>query len=121
MPSKERYQKHKEYYKQYNKEYKKNNQEHIKVYNQTDICKKTMIISNWKRSSLICDNYEELYKHYINTWECDNCGVELVSGNYGANRRCMDHCHITCKFRNILCHTCNIQRGLDDRSNLIGL
>jgi hypothetical protein len=30
---------------------------------------------------LIHDNYEALYEHYINTFECDNCGVELVTGN----------------------------------------
>ena len=136
MPTKEQYQKHKEYYKEYreknkehrkeyNKEWYKNNQEHKKEYKkeynkqylQTATAKKSGTISRWKQLGLICDNYEELYKHYINTFECDNCGVELVSGLYGNNKRCMDHCHITGKFRNILCNMCNIERGKDDNSN----
>ena len=132
---KEYYQKHKEYYKEhykeYNKEWYKNNKEHRKEYiknnkeyikeykkeyRQTDAGKKTQRIGIWKDRGLICDNYEELYDKYINTLECENCGIELVSGMYGNNKRCMDHSHKTGKFRNILCHSCNIQRGFDDRS-----
>jgi hypothetical protein len=150
MPTKEEYQKHKEYYKEYreknkehlteyrkewyennkehrkeydkkySKEWYKNNKEHKTQYNkeykQTDAGKKTHLISRWKQTGLICDNIEELYEHYINTFECDNCGIELVTGNYGANKRCLDHCHITGKFRNILCNTCNVERGKDDNS-----
>jgi len=120
MPSKEYYQKHKEHYKEYNKEWYKNNKEHKKEYDKerykTDYGKKSMIIGNWKHSGLIHDNYEALYEYYINCWECDNCGVELVSGNYGNNKRCMDHCHKTGKFRNILCNSCNVLRGKDDNS-----
>ena len=112
--SKEWYKNNKEYKKEYQKEYDKE-------YKQTDAGKKTNTINNWKQTGLICDNIEELYEKYINTWECDNCSIELVTGKYGANRRCMDHCHKTGKFRNILCHCCNIQRGLDDNSNPVGL
>ena len=99
--------------------YEKNREKVIlnkRAHRQTDAGKKARIINKWKHYGLICDNYEALYEHYINTFECDNCGIELVSGNC-ANKRCMDHCHITGKFRNILCNTCNIQRGYDDRSN----
>ena len=136
MPTnQEHYQKYKEYYKEYFKEYHKNNKEHIneqkkeyyknnqehkkeyqKEYNQTDAGKKTRIISNWKRRGLIHDDYEALYEKYINTWECENCAIELVTGHTAPNRRCLDHCHITGKFRNILCHCCNIERGKDDNS-----
>ena len=99
---KEYYQKHKEYYKEYReknkehrKEYKKkwhkNNKEHskeyAKEYRQTDVGKKSFIIGNWKHRGLIHDDYEALYDKYINTFECDNCGVELVSGLYGNNKR----------------------------------
>jgi len=128
---KEYYEKNKEHYKQLGKEYREKNKESIKEYRennkeyykeydkeyrQTDAGKKSNLISKWKQTGLICDNYEALYEKYINTFECDNCGIELVSGMYGANRRCMDHCHITGKFRNILCHVCNIERGKDDNS-----
>ena len=118
----------KKYYnnnKEHIKEYRKNNQEHIKEYDkeykQTDAGKKTNTISKWRQTGLIHDNYEELYNKYINTWECENCGIELVTGNTAPNFRCMDHCHKTGKFRNILCHSCNIQRGYDDNSNPVGL
>jgi hypothetical protein len=123
MPRKEIYWKTREKCLEQNKKYYNNNKQQERIRNtnylRTDYGKKISRLNAWKQAGLICDNIEELYEHYINTWECDNCGVELVSGNYGANRRCLDHCHITGKFRNILCHTCNIQRGLDDRSNLI--
>ena len=116
--NKKAYEKRKEYFK----ERYENNKEHIdklsKEYKQTDAGKKSHLISAWKQKGLMCDNINELYEHYINTFECENCGVELVTGNTAPNRRCMDHCHITGKFRNILCHTCNIERGYDDRSNL---
>ena len=110
----------KDYFKEYGKEWYKNNKEHIKEYKQTTAGKKSNTISRWKSTNLICDNIEALYEHYINTWECENCGIELVTGNTAPNFRCMDHCHKTGKFRNILCHSCNIQRGYDDNSNLIG-
>lgn len=113
LSNQERYQKYKETYKKY----RENNKEHKKEYRQTDSGKKSRVISVWKHSGLICENIEELYKHYINTFECDNCGVELVTGNTAPNFRCMDHDHITGKFRNILCHYCNLQRGYDDNSN----
>ena len=117
MPTKEQYQKYKEYYKEYREKNKEHRKEYKKKYLQTDAGKKSYTISNWKQGGLIHDNYEALYEHYINTFECDNCGIELVSGRYGNNFRCMDHCHKTGKFRNILCNTCNIERGKDDKSN----
>mgnify|MGYP003679000475 CR=1 FL=1 len=117
MPTKEQYQKNKEYYTEYNEKNKEHIKEQRKKRYKTDTFKKSCAISNWKKRGLICDNYEELYDKYINTLECDNCAIELVTGHYGANRRCMDHDHITGKFRNILCHYCNTQRGKDDRSN----
>ena len=124
LSNKEHYQKYKETYKEwrknnqeYIKEYRENNQEYIKEYKQTATGKKSNTISNWKRRGLIHDDYEALYEKYINTWECENCAIELVTGHTAPNRRNMDHDHITGKFRNILCNMCNIERGKDDRSN----
>jgi len=120
MPYKDK-QKQKEYYKNYyekniekKKEQKKEwyevNKEQIKEYFKTPQGKKIRRIKNWKHSGLISEDYDKIYEIYVNTWECDNCGIELVEGNYGANRRCMDHNHRTGEFRNILCGTCNIMR-----------
>ena len=126
----------KEYIKEYNKKYREANKEHIKEYKkqyreankahikeykkeyyQTDKGKKSFIIGMWKYTGLIHDDYEALYEHYINTWECDNCAIALVTGNTAPNFRCMDHDHKTKKFRNILCNFCNLERGKDDNSN----
>ena len=96
------------------KKYRENNPEKIKEKNKS--CK-SKTLCDWKHRGLIHDNIEELYEKYINTWECENCGIELVTGPRVSNSKCMDHCHKSKKFRNILCHNCNIQRGLDDRSN----
>jgi hypothetical protein len=35
------------------------------------------------------------------------CDVKLTTGRCGGSRKCLDHCHITGKFRNIICHVCN--------------
>jgi len=125
------YQENKEYIKQKSKEYNEKNKEHIKQYykkwseenkeqikeqkkeyGKTDQSKKSHRISAWKQMGLICEDCDKLYEHYINTWECDNCGIDLIEGKYGANHRCMDHNHRTGLFRNILCNTCNRIRPL---------
>jgi len=96
--------------KKYNEEHKEQRKEYKKEYRQTDQGKKSHRISTWKQMQLISEDYDKLYELYINTWECDNCGIELIEGLYGANRRCMDHNHRTGLFRNILCHNCNHMR-----------
>ena len=88
----------KEYMKQYQKEYKKE-------YHKTPQYKKTYTLSHWKRSGLIGD-YEAIYQRYLNTNNCDLCNILLCEGR-GGNRKCMDHCHNTGQFRNIVCNTCN--------------
>jgi len=98
---KEHYEKNKEYFKQYSKEY-----------NQTEKGIKSNRISKWKCRGLICDNYDALYEHYLKTAYCDACKVELTyDKRTTATTKCMDHCHETGLFRNILCNLCNIKRG----------
>jgi len=82
-----------------------------KRYAQTEKGKKASRIKKWKQMKVNCDDWDALYEYYINCWECENCGVELIEGNYGNNKRCLDHCHITGLFRNVLCHSCNLLRG----------
>ena len=104
--------------KEQQKQYKLNNvekiaeykKEHIKEYRQTENCKKTKRINNWKRSGVISENFDELYNKYINTTNCDNCDIELIYGIYGNNKKCLDHCHKTGQFRNVLCCGCNNRR-----------
>jgi hypothetical protein len=117
MPTKEQ---HNEYMKKYyreNKEYREAQlelnktpykKEYAKNYRETDKGIKSRRIGHWKNRGVIHDNFDELYEYYINCKECENCGVELIEGMYGNNRRCLDHCHKTGKFREILCNSCNL-------------
>jgi actin-related protein len=93
---------------QKNKEYKK---EKEKQYSKTEAGKKASRINAWKQNGVKCDDYNVLYERYINTTHCENCNVELIEGGVGSNKRCLDHCHESGKFRNVLCNKCNIRRG----------
>jgi ribosomal protein S17 len=64
---------------------------------------KSQTIYAWKRSGLICDDYNALYETYKKTMECQHCKTEFTEKNC----RCMDHDHETGLFRKIVCHRCN--------------
>lgn len=119
----------KEYMKEYNKQYREKNKEkerkrkkeyneknkekiakQRKEYNQTPACKKSYRIHNWKRSGVIHHDFDELYEKYINTEYCELCSVKLTEDKRSTyTTRCLDHCHITGEFRNVLCNYCNIR------------
>tara|TARA_R110002126_G_C10154959_1_gene472144 strand:- start:44 stop:421 length:378 start_codon:yes stop_codon:yes gene_type:complete len=103
---------YKEYMKEYNKEYQKNNKEQIalqkKEYRKSDKGLKSDRIGHWKFRGVISDDYDKLYEYYLSVEECENCGIELNLCN--KSLKCLDHCHETGQFRNILCHSCNIIR-----------
>ena len=61
------------------------------------------IISRWIRRGLISNDYREIYDRWAGSFECEKCGHD-----YSCNKKCMDHCHITGAFRNILCNACNV-------------
>tara|TARA_R110000765_G_scaffold376691_3_gene467423 strand:- start:2679 stop:3086 length:408 start_codon:yes stop_codon:yes gene_type:complete len=90
---------------EYNRE---TNFKNIKKYRETAKGKKNYRIQNWRKSGLIGD-YEMIYRIYLSTKFCDECGFEL---NTGDNRKvkCMDHHHASGIFRNILCCSCNTKR-----------
>ena len=64
--------------------------------------RKSDTLYNWKRRGLIADNIDEIYDRYINATHCEKCNIEFKDKRY------MDHCHKTGKFRNILCNSCNM-------------
>ena len=101
----ERYQKN----KQKTKEYYLKNREKILEWNKTD-GKKSIKISSWKKRGVISDNYSSLYDYYLNCNNCELCNVELIEGNYGNNKKTLDHDHETGLFRYVLCNTCNSHR-----------
>jgi len=106
----------------YEKE-KRNTEEHkkyMKEFRASDAGKKSARITRMKRLGIVSDDYEALYERFKNTTHCEDCNIELVGGNNGANRKCTDHDHKTGVFRNIVCHTCNMRRGRED-NNIIAM
>jgi hypothetical protein len=67
-------------------------------------------IKKWKSRGVICDDWNKLYDKYININNCEECNIELISGIFGSNKKCLDHNHTTGEFRNILCNLCNCRR-----------
>ena len=88
----------------------KENQQN-KEYNQTPQGIKSCRISTWKKRGVVCDNWDAMYDHYTSTSYCDICRVELsIKKERCATTKCLDHCHDTGLFRNILCLACNVKR-----------
>jgi len=118
--SKKYYETNKETIKEYYETNKETLKDKSKEYQATHKGKKNRRITNWKRRNIICDDFNALYEYYINCKNCEECDVKLIEGNYGNNRKCLDHDHKSGRFRNVICHTCNMRRGLTDK-NHIGL
>ena len=89
------------YYVKKNQRYK----EYNKAWSKTEKGIKLNIMNGWKNNGLVHDNYDELYEHYINTHSCDVCKKDFKD----SFDRCMDHCHTTGLFRQVLCRYCNIK------------
>jgi hypothetical protein len=115
------YQTHKEEQREANRRWIERNKEqkaeYDKQYNQTPEGIKRRRIDRWKRSGVICDNWDELYNTYLSHKNCEDCGCEF--GDFGDGTgtfRCLDHDHETGAFRAIVCNSCNIRRGIADRA-----
>ena len=77
-------------------------------YTKTEKGQKTTFKANWKYFGLNMENFEEIYERYKMAIFCDICECVLnVEGN-DKTRKCMDHCHLTGEFRNIVCNYCNV-------------
>ena len=93
--------------------------EERKEYDQTENGKMVNKISKWKQQGLIMDTYEDyvtIFYHWLASTHCEKCPKEFTKGNT-KYRKCMDHCHLTGEYRNILCNSCNIN---DNSSNTSG-
>jgi len=100
---------------QQHKAHREKNKEKVaerkKAYYQTERGKKSKRISDWKRRGIICENFDNLYDYVINCKNCEQCNVELtIDKRRKSTTRCLDHCHETGEFRNVLCNSCNLKR-----------
>jgi hypothetical protein len=75
------------------------------------------IISSWRKAGVVCDDFEGLYDQYLAATNCADCGVEFEGeiGDGLGRYRCLDHCHDTGAFRDVVCVGCNNRRGFADR------
>jgi len=89
----------------YRNKNKKKIKEYDKIYSQTPNGKKTYTKTKWKSRGLDMDTFYYVYPIYLNATHCDHCNVQFE--RIGRNQKCMDHCHATGMFRNIVCRACN--------------
>ena len=70
---------------------------------------KYQTIHNWKYKGLkeTEETILEIYNRYIWASNCELCGNAFKN----SKDRQMDHCHVTGKFRNIVCNRCNQYRS----------
>jgi len=85
------------------------------TYRQSEAGKKSARISGWKQWGVISNDYEALYTIWKETTHCEACQVELIEEKKGKNKKVLDHDHKTGLFRNIVCNSCNVKRGNEDR------
>ena len=94
----------------YMKEYRNKNKDRLnnrdRLYSKTPSGMKSMRTRQWKTRGVISDDWDMLHQHWELTSHCDKCHVYL-EGN-SKEKKCLDHCHTTGQFRNILCHNCNL-------------
>tara|TARA_R110000765_G_scaffold109513_2_gene200649 strand:- start:603 stop:953 length:351 start_codon:yes stop_codon:yes gene_type:complete len=72
-------------------------------------------ISDWKAQGVLLkknQTYKELHNIYTNTTNCEACDLLFEAGrgtNTGQKKvgKCLDHCHKTGYFRQIICRSCN--------------
>ena len=65
----------------------------------------------WRGRGLICregETYKDIYYHVMSVNNCELCNIEF--DELSKNQRCMDHCHVSGYFRNVLCRKCNSGR-----------
>ena len=104
-------EKEKERVRVYNENNKEKEKERLRAYGQTEQGKRSYRIRKWRHRGIVCENFDNLYDYFINCKDCEECGIELnVDKRRTSTTRCLDHCHESGEFRNVLCHSCNIKR-----------
>ena len=100
--------------KERNRQWTAKNPERVKEYqkkwSKTPHGKKIHTISDWKRNDLqeTEEELDRIYELYLHQELCNACDVKLTrNGDKHSTQACMDHDHITHRFRHIICRSCN--------------
>ena len=100
--------------KKYNEDIEKSRKWH-RDYSKTPSGYKKICKQNWKKRGLNMKHFEIIFILYIWTTNCDICKCILTNGKpMKSTTKCLDHSHKTGKFRNIICHSCNVKRKEDN-------
>jgi len=65
----------------------------------------------WKHRGIIWkddDEFMEIWDKYSKATHCQNCNVEFKTDSTKMLIKCLDHCHESGKFRQIICNHCNL-------------
>ena len=101
--------------RKHSENYRLNNPEKIKEYSKFYYNKNHMAltIKQWTKYTIICDDYDLIYRVYMATDKCEFC-QEPFKDSYD---RCLDHNHSildSYNIRGILCRQCNFKDVLKD-------
>jgi len=105
----------KESKREYYEKNKEKKSEYYKVYYQSPAGIKSMRKKNWKRGGVKWNDFDELYKRYINSERCETCGKEYTITKGGYFDRCLEHNHETGEVRSICCNSCNSKMREKDK------
>ena len=65
----------------------------------------------WKHRGVIWkddDEFMEIWDKYSKATHCENCNVEFKTDSTQMLKKCLDHCHESGEFRQIICGHCNL-------------
>ena len=91
----------------YYQENKEKEKERYRNYNKTPAGIKSQRKAKWKKRGVIWNDFDELYKRYINATHCEMCNKEFTIMKDGWLDRCLEHNHTTGQVRSICCKACN--------------
>ena len=96
--------------KKYPEKRKEEMLEKQREYNQTPAGKKIKTISSWTGRGLqeSKEDLDRIYNLWLTQELCNACDCVLTrDGTSCSTQAEMDHCHISYRFRHIICHVCN--------------
>lgn len=94
------------------KKYRESYPEKIVEYTMSPAGKKSALIAGWVRLGLqeTEEDLDRIYHLWLTQELCNACDCGLTrDGIKCSTQATMDHCHISHRFRHIICHNCNSQ------------